>query len=83
MKPIEFVVERSSWLDALNLHCRYTDFGEVEPSALHPHRRLCITCTNLFYLPCFCSLLVDYFWHCYETSIVSVGGVISTQKVQF
>ena len=38
------------------------------------HRRLCITFTNLFDLTCFCSLLVDYFWHCYGTSNVSVGG---------
>ena len=38
------------------------------------HHRLCITYTNLFDLPCFCSLLVDYFWHCYETSNVPVGG---------
>ena len=52
------------------------------------HRRLCITYTNLFDLPCFCSLLVDYLWHCYGTSNVSIGGgggggVISTQKVIF
>ena len=38
------------------------------------HRRLGITCTNLFDLPCFCYLLVDYFLHCYGTSNVSVGG---------
>ena len=38
------------------------------------HRRLCITSTNLFNLACFCSLVVDYFWHCYGTSNVSVRG---------
>ena len=44
MKPEEFVVERSFWLDALSLNCwessvdlRYMDFGEVESSALHPY----------------------------------------------
>ena len=47
------------------------------------HRRLCITFTKNFDLTCFCPLLVDYFWHCYGTSNVSVGGgggggVIST-----
>ena len=43
VKPLEFVGERSLWLDALNLHWwessvnpHYTEFGEVEPSALHP-----------------------------------------------
>ena len=43
VKPIEFVVERSSWIDALtftgwesSVNPRYMDFGEVEPSALHP-----------------------------------------------
>ena len=43
VKPEEFVVERSSWIDALNLHWlessvdpRYMDFGEVDSSALHP-----------------------------------------------
>ena len=44
VKPEEFVVERSFWLDALSLNCwessvdpRYMDFGEVESSALHPY----------------------------------------------
>ena len=50
VKPIEFVVKRSSWLGTLNLHWlgvvgnpRYIDFGEVEPSALHPatQKELC------------------------------------------
>ena len=45
------------------------------------HRRPWITCTNLFDLPCYCSLLVDYFFHCYGTSNVPVGGVISAKKV--
>ena len=43
MKPVEFVVERSFWLDALNLSwleviggSSLYDFGEVEFSALHP-----------------------------------------------
>ena len=44
MKPEEFMVERSFCLDALSLNWlessmdpRYMDFGEVEPSALHPY----------------------------------------------
>ena len=42
VKPEEFVVERSFWLDALNLNwlgvigrSRYMDFGKVDSSALH------------------------------------------------
>ena len=43
VKPLEFVVERSLWLDAItfigwesSVNPCYMDFGEVDSSALHP-----------------------------------------------
>ena len=44
VKPEEFVVERSLWLDALSFNwlessvdAHYMDFGDVDSSALHPY----------------------------------------------